>query len=143
MPTDYKSTIGIDIYRYGVDLGPNEQSFQFLVWDANGNIGDVMLRDKQMKGADAAVVVGDLTRRDTIVHQLQFAQKFSDEFSGRHIVGVLNKTDLNDDLPKDEDYIPEGQCKGFFPICYTSARTVENVAQTFLDAAKTMVRRNL
>jgi small GTP-binding protein len=143
MPTDYKSTIGIDIYRYDVDLGPNEKSFQFLVWDTDGNIGDAMFRDKQMKGAHAAVVVRDLTRRDTMVHQLQLAQKFSDEFPGRYLVGVLNKTDLNNDVPEDKDHIPEGLRKGFFPICHTSAKTGENVAQTFVDAAKTIVRRNL
>jgi len=107
------------------------------------NIGDAMFRDKQMKGAHAAIVVGDLTRRDTMVHQLQLAQKFSDEFPGRYLVGVLNKTDLNNDVPEDKDHIPEGLRKGFFPICHTSAKTGENVAQTFVDAAKTIARRNL
>lgn len=138
----YKSTIGLDIYRYDVEPGPGGQAFQFLVWDTDGNIGDAIFRDQHMRGAHAAIIVGDLTRRPTLEAQLKLAAKFSEALPGRYIAGVLNKTDLVDEIPDDEAYVPAGLKEPYFPVFATSAKTGDNIKQTFHSAAETIVRRH-
>jgi len=140
----YKSTIGMDMHRYDVEPGPNGERFQFLICDTDGNFEDILFRDQHVRGAQAAIVVGDLTRRETLVAQARLAIKFSDAKPGRYLAGVLNKNDLKDEFPDDEDdYLPEGLRAPFFPLIRTSAKTGENVQRTFHDAAETIVRRRM
>lgn len=141
--SSYKSTIGMDIHRYDVEPGPNGERFQFLICDTDGNFEDALFRDKHVRGAQAAIVVGDLTRRETLVSQLRLATKFVDAKPGRYLAGVLNKNDLTEDIPDDEAYVPEGLREPFFPVVRTSAKTGENVKRTFHEAAETIVRRHL
>jgi hypothetical protein len=114
-----------------------------LVCDTDGNFEDVLFRDQHVRGAQAAVVVGDLTRRETLVAQLRLATKFNDAKPGRYIAGVLNKNDLTDAFPNDDDYLPDGLRAPYFPLIRTSAKTGENVKRVFHEAAKTIVRRRL
>ena len=37
-----------------------------IVWDSDGNLGDAMFRHVYLKEASAAMIVGDITRQDTI-----------------------------------------------------------------------------
>ena len=141
--SSYKSTIGMDIHRYDVEPGPNGIPFQFLVCDTDGNFEEALFRDRHIKGAQAAIIVGDLTRRNTLEAVLRLAQKFSEAKPGRYIGGVMNKSDLTDDIPDEEDYIPSGLREPFFPLLRTSAKTGDNVKQTFHDAAEKIVHRNL
>ncbi len=78
----YKSTIGTDIYVYGVEAPPGDKPFRFLIWDTDGSFEDAMFRSHYMRGAHAAIIVGDLTRRKTLESQLRLAQKFSEELPG-------------------------------------------------------------
>ena len=139
----YKSTIGMDIHRYDVEPGPNGERFQFLICDTDGNFEDVLFRDQHVRGAQAAIIVGDLTRRETLIAQVRLATKFSDAKPGRYLAGVLNKNDLTDNIPEEEDYLPEGLREPFFPVIRTSAKTGENVKRTFHEAAETIVRRRM
>ena len=139
----YKSTIGMDIHRYDVEPGPNGERFQFLICDTDGNFEDVLFRDQHVRGAQVAIIVGDLTRRETLIAQVRLATKFSDAKPGRYLAGVLNKNDLTDNIPEEEDYLPEGLREPFFPVIRTSAKTGENVKRTFHEAAETIVRRRM
>lgn len=141
--SSYKSTIGMDIHRYDVEPGPDGKRFQFLICDTDGNFEDVLFRDRHVRGAQAAIIVGDLTRRETLEAQLRLATKFSEAKPGRYLAGVLNKNDLTEEIPADEDYLPAGLKEPFFPVTRTSAKTGENVKRTFHEAADTIVRRRL
>ena len=90
----YKSTIGTDIYVYDVEAPPGDKPFRFLIWDTDGSFEDAMFRSHYMRGAHAAIIVGDLTRRKTLESQLRLAQKFSEALPGRYFSAVLNKNDL-------------------------------------------------
>ena len=139
----YKSTIGMDIHRYDVEPGPDGVRFQFLICDTDGNFEDILFRDQHVRGAQAAIVVGDLTRRETLVALARLAVKFSDAKPGRYLAGVLNKNDLTDEIPDDDDYLPQDLRQPFFPLLRTSAKTGENVRHAFHEAAATIVRRRL
>ena len=139
----YKSTIGTDIYVYDVEAPPGDKLFRFLIWDTDGSFEDAMFRSHCMRGAHAAIIVGDLTRRKTLESQLRLAQKFSEELPGRSFSAVLNKNDLRDEIPEDDDWVPEGLHRPFFPVIETSAKSGHNIRQTFQDAAETIARRDL
>jgi small GTP-binding protein len=139
--TSYKSTVGVDIYRYDVEPAPDGRRFQFLIWDTDGNASDAMFRDPHMRGADAAVIIGDLTRRETLEAQLKLVDRFSDSLPGRYFSAVLNKTDLTEEIPEDENYVPKGLRDQSFPIYRTSAKSGSNIKSTFQAAARTIVNR--
>ena len=139
----YKSTIGTDVYRYDVEPGPDGQPFQFLVWDTDGNYEEAMFRSSYIRGAHAAIIVGDLSRPQTLETQLRLARMFCDEMPGRYFAGVLNKKDLVDGPTKDCPELPEALRKPFFPVIEASAKTGYNVQKTFVEAARTIARRGL
>lgn len=139
----YKSTIGTDIYVYDVAPPPEGKPFQFLIWDTDGSFEDAMFRSHYMRGAHAAVIVGDLTRKKTLESQLRLAQKFAEAFPGRYFSAVLNKSDLTDQIPPDDDWVPEGLRTAYFPVLETSAKSGHNIKRTFEEAAQTIVRRHL
>lgn len=139
----YKSTIGTDIYVYDVEAPPGDKPFRFLIWDTDGSFEDAMFRSHYMRGAHAAIIVGDLTRRKTLESQLRLAQKFSEALPGRYFSAVLNKNDLRDEIPEDDDWVPEGLRRPFFPVIETSAKSGHNIRQTFQDAAETIARREV
>lgn len=139
----YKSTIGQDIYHYDVDPPPGDEDFKFLIADTDGKFDDALFRERHVKGAQAAIVVGDLTRRETLEAQVDLVYRFSDAVPGRYIGCVFNKSDLVDAFPEDAGYIPEKLTNSSIPFLETSAKTGLNVAKTFHDAAHTIARRRL
>lgn len=139
----YKSTIGTDIYVYDVEPPPAGKPFQFLIWDTDGNFEDAMFRSHYMRGAHAAIIVGDLTRRPTLESQLRLAQKFAEALPGRYFAAVLNKDDLSAEIPDDDDWMPSGLRDPHFPLLRTSAKSGYNIRRTFEEAAHTIVRRQL
>ena len=141
--SSYKSTIGQDIYHYEVDPPPNDDGFAFLIVDTDGKFDNAIFRDRHVKGAQAAIVVGDLTRRETLEAQVELVYKFSDAVPGRYIGCVFNKSDLVGEFPQDAGYIPEKLSNSSIPFLQTSAKTGFNVQQTFHDAAHAIVRRRM
>ncbi len=139
----YKSTIGTDIYRYDVDPPPGGRPFQFLIWDTDGSAEDAMFRSHYLRGAQAAIIVGDLTRHMTLQTQVRLARKFADELPGRYYAAVLNKKDLADQIPDDPGRMPEELRSAHFPVLETSAKSGLNVKRTFHEAAVAIIRRGL
>lgn len=139
----YKSTIGQDIYHYDIDPPPNDDGFAFLIVDTDGKFDDAIFRDRHLKGAQAAIVVGDMTRRETLETQVDLIYRFSDAVPGRYIGCVFNKSDLVNEFPQDAAYIPEKLTNSSIPFLQTSAKTGLNVQQTFNEAARAIVRRGL
>ena len=59
---DYKATIGSDIYVYEVEPAPDGVPFKFVVWDTDGKFGNVIFKSVYIKEAQAAIIVGDVSR---------------------------------------------------------------------------------
>ncbi len=89
---DYKSTIGVQLHEIPVSTSQGELSM--LVWDTDGNFGEQVFDTVYAKGATGAIVVGDVSRPDTIEHMVRLANDFSDNFPARPSLCLLNKTDL-------------------------------------------------
>lgn len=137
----YKPTIGVELYRYEVTAaGPNRnQSLNLVIWDTDGNFGQTMFRHVYCKGASAALIVGDATRRSTQVAMSALAGGFEEAFPGRPLAFVVNKCDL---LAEGEPLdLPDRLVQGREPVLRTSALTGDNVEGAFTAAATIILRR--
>ena len=92
-----------------------------------------------MREAHAALVVGDATRPATLESMSKLADVFLETLPGRYLSFVVNKLDLLDTLADFQ--LPATISGSGLPMAITSAKTGENIKQTFDDAAETILRR--
>ncbi len=139
--TDYRPTMGVDIYRYqvhGIGLDA-KQSLELVIWDIDGNFGQNIFRHVYSKGASGALIIGDLTRYPTLQHMSNLAQGFEETMPGRFHAYVLNKSDLCDHPARMP--LPPGIAEATTPPTFTSALNGENVTAVFRTAANAILRR--
>lgn len=136
---DYKPTVGVDVYLYDVPDEPSRPGMRLIVWDTDGNFGDAIFRHVYMRQANAAMIIGDLTRAATLDAMARLGGGFRDEFPGRHLTFLLNKQDL---LPPDARVeLPEALMRPGTPVVRTSALTGDNVKDAFRATADVLHRR--
>jgi small GTP-binding protein len=136
---DYVSSIGTDIFRYEVVAPGSGQPVMFTVWDTDGSFGEAIFKSVYIRGAHAAVIVGDVTRPGTLATMARLATTFEDELPGRYFRCVTNKIDLLDDA--DTWTPPDAVQRAELPVIRSSAKTGDNVTAIFEHAADAMVRR--
>jgi len=136
---EYKPTIGVDIYRYDVPPTPARPGMSLIIWDTDGNFGDSIFRHVYVREASAALIVGDLTRRETLDTMVRIGHGFHEALPGRHVSLILNKLDL---VSAPEALAMEGaMTRPGGDIVKTSAKTGANVGHAFLHAAEAIIRR--
>lgn len=134
----YAPTIGVDVYRYAVPLvGGGEH--QLLVWDTDGNFGDRIFTHVYSKGAEGALIAGDISRPETLAHALRLSQGFIERFPGRPCVLVDNKIDLD---PAHQATSAPLSSVEHLPRVRTSAATGQNVKYAFEYLADAIRRRS-
>lgn len=138
--TDYKPTLGVDVYRYEVPAGGDRPAMTLIIWDTDGNFGDAMFRHIYMKEASAAFIIGDVTRRDTLDTMLSLSKGFREHFPGRYEGLIVNKMDLVEDNALS---LPTELSANRVGVFHTSALTGDNVIAAFHDAAAAIARRRL
>lgn len=138
---NYKGTVGSDVYQYIVEPSPLDVPFVFSIWDTDGNYGETLFQSVYIRGAQAALIVGDLKRPKTLSSMVELARAFEANLPGRYACCVLNKADLLGEGEAPE--IPEELTASGLPYIITSAATGDNIARTFHDAAATIARRGL
>ncbi len=138
--TDYKPTLGVDVYSYEVPASDRHQAMTLIIWDTDGNFGESLFRHVYMKEAAGAFIIGDVTRRATLDTMLQLSKGFREQFPGRYSALIVNKMDLFED---DQRGLPGALQSGKTGVFHTSALTGENVKLAFHEAAATIQRRGL
>lgn len=143
---DYKPTLGVDIYSCELPHGPHgteqngatsDPEQRFILWDVDGNFGDSILSLVYIKNAAGALIIGDLTRSETLDTMLALGRSFMQAMPGRYCGLLLNKSDLM--LP--DVALPAALLDSQLPIERTSAKTGDNVERAFLRAADAIRRR--
>ncbi|MFX1344877.1 MAG: ADP-ribosylation factor-like protein [Promethearchaeota archaeon] len=132
----YHSTVGLDISKKDIELA-KDTKIHFVIWDIGGQITQMTpYRKRFYGGANAAFIVIDRTRKES----LKSVEKWYNElkkYVGKdlNIILVGNKSDLVDDLIITENEIKNiANMNNFFYIL-TSAKTGENVNDSFLYIA--------
>ncbi len=138
---EYKPTIGVDVYRYVVPDEPGKPGMNLIVWDTDGNFSDALFRHVYMKQASAAVIVGDISRLDTLDSMVKLARGFSEALPGRYVAHVVNKMDL---LKEGEaPQLPQALLEPQRNVVETSALLGMNVRRCFEEIALAIIRRGL
>ena len=140
--SDYKPTLGVDVYSYEIEPGPSPQTgpgARFIIWDTDGNFGDHILSHVYIKEAAAALIVGDVTRTTTIEAMVHLGQGFMSAMPGRYCGYLLNKSDLK----VEPTELLQTLAQSPIPLIRTSAKTGENIKEAFLGAADAIRRRGL
>ena len=136
---NYAVSIGSNIYQYEVTPSPSADRFLFNVWDTDGSFGETIFKSVSVRGADAAIILGDVTRRSTLETMVRLAVLFEEAQPGRYFQCVVNKIDLLAD--GETPRLPERMIEQSLPYILTSAKSGQNVRETFHEAAATIVRR--
>lgn len=132
----YQSTVGVDISKKTIKLAENTK-INIAIWDIGGQITQMTQHRKRFYGgAKAAFIVIDRTRHDI----LKSIQKWHNELlkfvdKDLNIILVGNKSDLNDKIVISEDEIKNIANLNDFHYILTSAKTGENVNESFLYIA--------
>lgn len=140
--SDYKPTLGVDVYSYEIEPGPNAEpgvGIKFIIWDTDGNFGDSILSHVYIKHAAAALIVGDLTRRATLDTMVELGRNFMEAMPGRYCSLLMNKSDAASASVE----LPPALAQSPIPTMRTSAKTGENIKNAFLGAADAIRRRGL
>jgi small GTP-binding protein len=141
---NYKATIGVDVYSHtiNIDDGPHGVfAVKQLIWDIDGDFGESIFTQIYIKGATAALIIGDCSRPATFACVITLAQAFQDQFPGRPIALVANKTDL----VRDEELAKLIASFSVLrlPVFEASAKTGANVRNCFESVARSAYEREL
>lgn len=133
---DYISTIGVQLSKKIVDL-TDKIKMNFILWDIGGQIRLMApYRPKFYNGANAAFIVIDRTREDTLSSVKKWYEDIKNSIPKNiPIVLVGNKSDLLAEIIISEEDIRKVAEDFGFHYILTSAKTGENVNDAFLYIA--------
>ncbi len=141
---DYLSTIGAKVtekdLRFQAQAG--ETLLHLVIWDIAGQQGLAGIKPNLFKGAQGALVVCDLSRRQTFDGLGTWILHFRQQCGAHPFCILANKWDLYD--RRDFDYREsEGVAKAYNVAHYcTSAKTGENVERAFRTLGTRMLERD-
>lgn len=90
----YLTTIGVKISRKSVIIESSSQQINLLVWDIEGYTKQKAIPTSYLQGAHGAIVVGDVTRMETLKHISNHIKQFSQINPQCRTIVALNKSDL-------------------------------------------------
>lgn len=126
----YLSTVGVKISRKTFNRSYGEMNM--LVWDLAGSNGFEVSTSTYMQGAAGALIVCDLTRRDTLIAFENYAHQVRAMNPGIQLVFVCNKVDMTNERDVSDTellaVLTALDEKNFF---LTSAKTGEQVEDAF------------
>ncbi len=132
----YQSTIGVEISQKKLSLS-EETMMDFVIWDIGGQIIQMApYRKRFFNGANSAFIVLDRTRSNALesfeIWHNEIKKQIETELT---IVLIGNKSDLTEEIVISEEDIKEVADRHGFNYILTSAKTGENVSDSFLFIA--------
>eukprot|EP01060_Flectonema_neradi_P038658 TRINITY_DN818_c1_g5_i1.p1 TRINITY_DN818_c1_g5~~TRINITY_DN818_c1_g5_i1.p1 ORF type:complete len:233 (+),score=61.23 TRINITY_DN818_c1_g5_i1:71-700(+) len=144
----YKATIGADFLTWNLQIDEVEVTLQ--IWDTAGQERFQSLGTAFYRGADACLLVFDLTNQDSFTHLTSWHDEFIVQAGGgREFVLVGNKNDLEDRRQVSTKTAiawatrqgKEDEEGAAIPFFETSAKDNFNVDQAFLAVAKNALKK--
>ena len=131
----YLSTVGVKVSRKSVNVKTEQELHQInlLVWDLEGNTKFKSITPSYLRGASGAIIVGDLTRSNTLSSLNQHINLFLEINPQGSIILALNKADLiaSEKLNKLINLHNGDEHQQVLTTYTTSAKTGENVGEIF------------
>lgn len=137
----YLSTVGVKISRKTVELSEVKQqekvNLQLLIWDLEGHTKFKGIAPSYLQGSSGAIVVADVTRKETIERISEHTKLFLSINPKGSIIVSLNKSDLVDEekLEKLVQLVQNQGLERVSGIYHTSAKTGLYVDEIFQQLA--------
>ncbi|MDG6220175.1 MAG: GTP-binding protein [Candidatus Thermoplasmatota archaeon] len=134
---EYLTTFGTKVTKKVIDIG--DTKLTLMIWDILGQKQHARLHSAYYQGATGAMVVCDLTRRETFANMDDWISSFSRVAGQRPIVLLGNKCDLEGYVTVGESAL-EKKCKKYDAshlLC--SAKTGQNVEEAFQEIASRLI----
>ncbi|MBW4616421.1 MAG: GTP-binding protein [Desmonostoc vinosum HA7617-LM4] len=142
---EYLSTVGVKISRKLVELSfsnqQQAQEVQLIIWDIEGSHKFKTVAPSYLQGAKGAVIVGDVTRKETLDHLAEHIQNFLAINPQSYIIIALNKSDLIEAeyLDKFRQSYFSNEKNSVLATYLTSAKTGNNVDEIFQILAQSLI----
>ncbi|MFX1451079.1 MAG: Rab family GTPase [Promethearchaeota archaeon] len=140
--TDYKATLGFDIFIKKISNGKTEYSL--AIWDLAGQEKYTSLKQSYYEGAQGIIMVYDITNEESYRNVIQWLTELHKIVKIVPIILVGNKIDLSDEIKiaTEDGKRMEARIKAI-KFYETSAKTGENVNIIFEDLAENIHKKTL
>lgn len=142
----YLTTLGAKVSKKEVvakDDKGDDVNMTMMIWDIMGLVGfRAELHRAHFKGAKGALIVCDITRRDTLDTLGAWADSLTEEVGKIPMIFLANKWDLKEKAEFTEEELKQLAEKYKSHYLFTSARSGENVINTFNLIAKNMLEES-
>jgi len=136
---EYKASIGTNIFIKKINLNSTKE-ISLQIWDIAGQERWVKMRPLYYKGSDGALIVGDLTRKNTFKQIIKFwIPDLKKNCSNIPFILLANKNDLKSDFSRIEIEEIGKRVKADSTFC-TSAKNGENVEDSFQLISKLVLK---
>ncbi len=140
----YLSTVGVKISRKSMEVRDSKQkniTLQLLIWDIEGSTKFKGVSASYFQGAKGAIIVGDVTRPESLENISAHIQAFSKVNPQGKTVIALNKSDLIDAeyLEKYRQLYSFNDNNNFVSTYASSAKNGTNVDEIFQSLAHSMI----
>ena len=142
----YLTTVGVKVSRKLMPPVQNPEKkwiqHNFLIWDIEGIEKASEAQKKYITGASGALIVSDLTRRNTTEFLPGLIDTVRQVSANGRVVIVGNKSDLieSDVMEKELEVLKPIAGSNEISIQLTSAKTGHNVEAAFADLSRLMCR---
>lgn len=135
----YLTTIGVKVSRKSVVVKSSQVNL--LVWDIEGQTKQKSISTTYLQGARGAIIVGDLTRNETLKHLPNHLKLFSEVNPQGKTIVALNKSDLitAEKLNKLVELYNFNQYEQVLDTYTTSAKTGQYVNTMFDELATRII----
>ncbi|KAH8869481.1 Ras-related protein Rab6 [Schistosoma japonicum] len=135
----YKATIGIDFVSKTLCF--NEKSVRLQLWDTAGQERFRSLIPSYIKDSFVAIVVYDVTNRDSFIKASDWIKEIRAERSSKTLVFLVgNKVDLEDERVVSAEEAAEKAEKENLFFIETSAKTDFQIQKLFDEVVKEIVK---
>jgi small GTP-binding protein len=140
----YMRTLGTKVSRKVVKLLDRENDIEYsitmMIWDIMGQKFTSMPLDKYLKMSQGALVVCDITRKDTYQSLANWRKTLYEEVEEVPVIFLANKIDLKKDTALDISEF-DNFCNSEGVQSYlTSAKTGQNVNDAFLKLGELIIK---
>ncbi len=139
---NYSCTIGVDFFMKSITIG--DKTIKLQLWDTAGTEKFRSITTGYYRGANAALVVFDLTSKQSFASLNEWIQnyyKFSNPDSVKNVVILGNKSDLTEkrEVTDEEinDFIKDNNIKFF----ETSAKDGKNIDECFTHMSEKLIEQ--
>ena len=143
----YLTTLGTKVTNKTMIISPQELSekveLKLMIWDVMGQQEYKLIQESAFLGASGAVTVGDLSRAETLEHLGNWVSDLFNITGVVPLVFVGNKVDMFDKETVNVDQLEQLAMSYEAPFFLTSAKTGENVENTFEMLGRSLVNLSL